>query len=1125
MSFLISPRFTSRTTVFAVSCFIVALSGALFWPRASQARLGAQPAPHFAWPAPPARADRLLNSSPRYGAKEIPTKGNLTAAEAQVIPTGQTPVPHTLSDWRLSSAGEGREETFIVYRDEKGAATCRTATAEEHAEIVARNAGGVTRIIYSGAPRKRDLAQGTTNWRSGEANGLSLAPSSGLRIVLHGTTQLEQNQIAKNAFIVAANHWETIISTPITVVIDVDYGSTFFGQPYPNPNILGATGSAIVTGPFADLRQRLLNGSPTSAEQEIYNALPVAAVPVELNGVISNETSVKMTTPNARALGIIPDISDPSLLPLGQGDAGIGFNSAFQFDFDPTDGISAGLTDFDSVATHEIGHALAFISGAGANVAAPLAVMDLFRFRPAVVSLAAFASTPRIMSLGGGQVLFSNQVNTFAGLELELSTGGPNPGPNDGDRNQSSHWKDDELSPAKPYIGIMDPTLRSGLRRTISENDIIAFDLFGYSISGSAPVRPPHNDFVNAVVLQTNSGTVTGNNINATREAGEPNHAGFEGDKSVWYSWTSSVNGQITIDTIGSNFDTTLASYTGTAVYQLSLVAANDDIVTISQKESRIQFDVTAGTTYRIAVDGWNGEYGNVTLNWNATGVVPTPTPTPTPTPSPTPSPTPTPTPPCVDDTWTATTTTNAPLPRAHHTAVWTGTEMIVWGGYGANDTYLNSGARYNPSSDTWSSTSTVNAPPARAWHTAIWTGTEMIVWAGFSASGGYLNSGGRYNPVTDTWTPISSVNAPTVRYQHCAVWTGSEMIVWGGFKDIVLNTGGRYNPTTDSWTPVTTSNAPVGRLNYTATWTGNEMVVWGGQGNPSHLQSGGRYNPNTDSWTATTTLAAPSQRRDQTAVWDGREVIIWGGNPTYLIDQRNTGSRYEPSTDTWTPTTMNNVPSARAFHAAVWTGDEMFVWGGSSFNGPLLSDGGRYNPSSNTWISTCGTNAPAARIDATVVWTGREAIVWGGTQIFLLNTGGRYRIEAPPIQLLLDTSGPVVDQIAAVDSLLFLRDPFPVHNGDDLLNLGSDRNTRVVLTVTNLRLAIGEDAASVVVNLVDSTNLSQDIPAEDVRLVPDTNFTQVTFRLPDNLPAGTATIKVNAHGQLTNPGTIRIRA
>jgi hypothetical protein len=122
----------------------------------------------------------------------------------------------------------------------------------------------------------------------------------------------------------------------------------------------------------------------------------------------------------------------------------------------------------------------------------------------------------------------------------------------------------------------------------------------------------------------------------------------------------------------------------------------------------------------------------------------------------------------CLEDTWTATA--GPPDGRYSHTAVWTGTEIIIWGGG------MNTGGRYNPSTDTWINTSTTNAPSARTNHTAVWTGTEMIVWGGNSDT----NTGGRYNPGTDSWIATSTTNAPTARVGHVAVWTGTEMIVWG---------------------------------------------------------------------------------------------------------------------------------------------------------------------------------------------------------------------------------------------------------------------------------------------------------------------------------------------------------
>src|SRR6266513_5868761 len=86
---------------------------------------------------------------------------------------------------------------------------------------------------------------------------------------------------------------------------------------------------------------------------------------------------------------------------------------------------------------------------------------------------------------------------------------------------------------------------------------------------------------------------------------------------------------------------------------------------------------------------------------------------------------------------------------------------------------------------DTWSPTSTANAPAGRGDHTTVWTGSEMIVWGGIVCSAsncGGSNTGGKYDPTTDTWTPTSTTNAPAGRGDHTAIWTGTQMIVWGGY-------------------------------------------------------------------------------------------------------------------------------------------------------------------------------------------------------------------------------------------------------------------------------------------------------------------------------------------------------
>jgi N-acetylneuraminic acid mutarotase len=354
----------------------------------------------------------------------------------------------------------------------------------------------------------------------------------------------------------------------------------------------------------------------------------------------------------------------------------------------------------------------------------------------------------------------------------------------------------------------------------------------------------------------------------------------------------------------------------------------------------------------------------------------------------------------CTDDTWSPTSLTSAPDGRFWHTAVWTGSEMIVWGGQSYSGYYfdVNTGGRYNPSTDSWTATSTTNAPSARSSHTAVWTGSEMIIWGGVNIHQGDPNTGGRYNPISDTWTATSTTNALSARHLHTAVWTGSQMIIWGGFNgSSVFNTGRRYNPGTDSWTATSVINAPSARADHTAVWDGSEMIVWGGNINGALVNTGGRYNPSTDSWTATSITNAPSARVAHTAVWTRSAMIVWGGTNGSAL---NTGGKYNPSTNSWTVTGTTNAPSARAYHTAVWTGSEMLVWGGLTPGGDL-NTGGRYNPSTNSWIAISTTNAPSARDSHTAVWTGSgsEMVVWGGINSpnDVLNTGGRYCALGPP--------------------------------------------------------------------------------------------------------------------------------
>jgi hypothetical protein len=125
-------------------------------------------------------------------------------------------------------------------------------------------------------------------------------------------------------------------------------------------------------------------------------------------------------------------------------------------------------------------------------------------------------------------------------------------------------------------------------------------------------------------------------------------------------------------------------------------------------------------------------------------------------------------------------------------------------------------------------------------------------------------------------------------------------------------------------------------------------------------------------------------------------------------------------------------------------------------------------------------------------------------------------------LELVLEQSGPTPDQAAALDSILAVRDPFSIVGIPEWFSSGVDRNTRIVLFTRNLQLNPGELASSVFVHFIGSDNGIITVPASDVRSVANSDLTQVTVRLP-NLPVGNCIVIIQAHGTVSNQGTIRI--
>jgi N-acetylneuraminic acid mutarotase len=240
---------------------------------------------------------------------------------------------------------------------------------------------------------------------------------------------------------------------------------------------------------------------------------------------------------------------------------------------------------------------------------------------------------------------------------------------------------------------------------------------------------------------------------------------------------------------------------------------------------------------------------------------------------------------------WFSMNLSNAPVSRRNHSAVWTGTEMIIWGGYQRTNlfdqNFLNTGGSYNPATDSWVTNFPVNGiVGSRANHTAVWTGTEMLIWGGYRRTGPilsptftYYGTGARYTPGSNSLVTLPLPPAGNARTDHTAVWTGSDMLIWGGVNDLgETNSGLRFNPASNLWTALPTNNAPAVRSDHTAVWTGEFMIIYGGAAGGSSVGTAALFDPLVNKWSATT--ANVSGRHRHVAVWTGTNMLTGNGQP-----------------------------------------------------------------------------------------------------------------------------------------------------------------------------------------------------------------------------------------------------
>lgn len=181
-----------------------------------------------------------------------------------------------------------------------------------------------------------------------------------------------------------------------------------------------------------------------------------------------------------------------------------------------------------------------------------------------------------------------------------------------------------------------------------------------------------------------------------------------------------------------------------------------------------------------------------------------------------------------------------APLePRVSHRTVASTHRMLVWGGSSEAEEggkYFANGAIYSPDTNSWAPMAPypeTTEPAARDSFSSVWTGTQMLVWGGYGRTESCRpcqhDDGAAYDLDGDSWT-LMTPSPLSGRGNHRAVWTGREMVVWGGFSTTELNDGAAYNPATDTWSQLPVSPL-LPRQGHAMAWAGDQMVSWGGHG------------------------------------------------------------------------------------------------------------------------------------------------------------------------------------------------------------------------------------------------------------------------------------------------------
>jgi hypothetical protein len=291
-----------------------------------------------------------------------------------------------------------------------------------------------------------------------------------MNIVVTPDATMVNNTLAVDAFNRAAQSWASAFTDDITVNISAGYSGAFS-----NPSALGSTSSVLFQANYNFFLGKIMESADSN--DGILAHLPdLAHFSATLPVGVTFSNKFLATKANFKALGYTG--LDEA---YGATDSTITFNSTFAFDYDNRDGVTPNTIDFQTLAAHEIGHALGFISSVdtvdtlkhnGTGGSLVITPLDLFRFQDNVAgkdpaTVADFTNYPRYLDTGGTPI--------FDDLTQENALSS---GTFTGDGFEASHWRN--AGSVNPLLGVMNPSLNYTVIEAISANDIRALDLIGY---------------------------------------------------------------------------------------------------------------------------------------------------------------------------------------------------------------------------------------------------------------------------------------------------------------------------------------------------------------------------------------------------------------------------------------------------------------------------------------------------------------------------------------------------------------------------------------------------------------------------------------------------------------------